>query len=243
LRFLKASGWLKFFPEIAHIDACMQDTHKHPEGSVFEHACQALDVFAGMRIGDWQEDLIVGFATLCHDFGKPHAVSRDEFGIHHYDHDRAGVGPTESFLESIGAPNYLIAAVTPLVRWHMEPRFVYDENRSDRGVLLLANRVGRIDRLLRLCHADLLGRTDLMKNYTEKMETWIGDRAKKLGVLSNRPLPIVQGRDLLALGMAPSKNFTEILHRCFLAQLNCEFSDHDSAVEFLRRMVQSNGYP
>jgi tRNA nucleotidyltransferase (CCA-adding enzyme) len=237
LRFLKNSGWMKFFPEIDALDGCMQDRDRHPEGSVFEHTCLALDAFANSKVGDQLEDEIVGFSVLCHDFGKPYVTTQDERGIHHYGHDESGVGPAGSFLRSINAPHYLGDAVLPLVRWHMTPFAIYEGGQTDGSVLQLANNVGRIDRLLRLCHIDFIGRTNFRGKYDRQVDLWLSTTAKKLGVFSNKPSPIIQGRDLIALGIQPSEKFSEILAACFAAQLDCKFHDHASAVEYLRNTI------
>jgi tRNA nucleotidyltransferase (CCA-adding enzyme) len=187
-----------------------------------------------MKIGDHYEDTILGFATLCHDFGKPYVATKDKHGIHFYEHDAAGVLPTSTFLNSINAPGYLIEAVLPLVRWHMRPRFL---TRTPAEVLHLANVVGRIDRLLRLCYADFVGRAGWEEKYDEGAEKWLWEMARSLGVLSNTPIPIIQGRDLINIGMPPSRNFSEILKRCFRAQLNYEFRDHPSGIAYLKKIL------
>ncbi|MDR1433464.1 MAG: HD domain-containing protein [Puniceicoccales bacterium] len=238
LKFLEDSGWLKFFPEIGALAQCMQDSDAHPEGSVFVHTCMALDAFAKARIGDELEDLILGFATLCHDFGKPYVTTHDSRGIHHYDHDKAGVEPATQFLQSINAPKYLIEAVSPLILWHMVPRFLYGKSRSDGDVLRLANRVGRIDRLLRLCFADFAGRANWRERYDPGMEEWLGSTARRLGVFSSKPAPLIQGRHLVEFGVAPSEKFSRILDECFEAQLNCEFVDLSSGLAYLQKAMR-----
>jgi tRNA nucleotidyltransferase (CCA-adding enzyme) len=238
LSFLKDSGWLKFFPEIDLLDGCMQDPKLHPEGSVFEHVRLTLDAFAETRIGDRREDLILGFAALCHDFGKPYVTTRDLKGIHHYGHDEAGLEPTAKFLHSINAPNYLIDGVLPLVRYHMLPRFLLKNDPSDSAVLRLANSVGRIDRLLRLNYVDFVGRTGFAGTDDGKISNWLTGAAQRLGVFSSKPEPMVMGRDLVALGMLPAQNFSDILERCFTAQLNGEFTDRRSAMAYLAKMAK-----
>ncbi|MDR1233230.1 MAG: HD domain-containing protein [Puniceicoccales bacterium] len=239
LRFLKDAGWLKFFPQIEALDGCPQDADQHGEGSVFEHACMALDVFAKNKIGDRQEDLILGFAALCHDLGKPYVVTQDAKGIHHYGHDEVGGPYAEEFLKSINAPNYLIEAVLPLVRWHMVPRFLYRDNRTDSAILHLANDVGRMDRLIRLCYIDYMGRISNDKPDGGLID-WLTETAKKFGVFTRQPMPIIQGRDLIECGLSPSDQFSEILGRCFIAQLNCKFLDHASGIAYLRKIIQKS---
>ena len=241
LQFLESSGWLKFFPEIGALVQCMQDREAHPEGSVFVHTCMALDMFAKTKIGNGEEDLILGFAALCHDFGKPYVTTRDSRGIHHYDHDKAGVKPATQFLQSINAPNHLIAAVSPLVLWHMVPRFLYEKTRSDGDVLHLANAVGRMDRLLRLCFVDFAGRTDWEERYDPGMEKWLESTARRLGVFSNKPMPLIQGRHLIKFGLAPSEKFSRILDECFEAQLNCKFADLPSGMVYLQGIIGRYG--
>jgi tRNA nucleotidyltransferase (CCA-adding enzyme) len=239
LRFLRESGWLRFFPELGALDSCMQDPETHPEGTVFEHVCQALDAFAGVRTGDRREDRILGFAVLCHDLGKPAVTTRDGRGIHHWGHDVAGVAPARKFLETIGAPPYLVEDVLPLVRWHMVPRFIHESGNVRAAILRLANDVGRLDRLLRLCHVDYVGRTGWENRYDWERDATIRKIAEELGVLSQKPQPLVRGRDLLALGLAPSSDFSDLLDRCFAAQLAGEFADRTSAIAYLKKMIDT----
>ena len=71
LTFLKDCGWIRYFPEIEALIGCEQDPEWHPEGDAWVHTLHCLDAFAKERIGEDWEDLVVGFAVLCHDLGKP----------------------------------------------------------------------------------------------------------------------------------------------------------------------------
>ena len=71
LHFLKECEWIRFFPEPAALIGCAQDPGWHPEGDVWEHTLYCMDAYARGRTGDAWEDLVVGWAVLCHDFGKP----------------------------------------------------------------------------------------------------------------------------------------------------------------------------
>jgi len=70
LQLLRACGWIEYYPELKALIGCTQDPKWHPEGDVWVHTLHCMDAFAQERIGNEKEDLIVGFATLCHDFGK-----------------------------------------------------------------------------------------------------------------------------------------------------------------------------
>ena len=241
LKFLMDSGWLKFFPEIDILRECHQDISQHPEDTVFEHTCLAMDVFAETKIGNPYEDLVLGFATLCHDFGKPYVTTKDKYGIHHYGHDEAGILPAKNFLMQINVPRGIIDDVLPLVRYHMLPRTMFQNrgNNSVSDVLHLANNVGRIDRLLRLCYNDCVGRKDFLKNYDSRPDDWLMNISKSLGVFEKKPKQIIQGNDLLSIGLTPSDKFSKIINSCFEAQLDGKFSTHSEGMEFLQKIAEN----
>lgn len=233
LRFLEQVGWLRFYPEIEAMVGCGQDPRWHPEGDAFAHTCLCLDAFAEERTGEEEEDLIVGLAVLCHDMGKPATSYCDEEGrIRSPGHDRAGVPVARAFLERITRHKDLIEAVLPLVREHMQPLALYRENPSDAAIRRLANRVGRIDRLVRVDSADRNGRGDYFKEPSPQGQ-WLLERAEELALKDSRPKPIVQGRHLIALGYKPGPDFKEALNACFEAQTEGCFTDEAGGVAFL----------
>ena len=50
LAFLRATGWVRYFPELARLIGCKQDPKWHPEGDVWNHTCLCLDAFARRRV-------------------------------------------------------------------------------------------------------------------------------------------------------------------------------------------------
>lgn len=233
LEFLRVVGWTRFFPELDALINCPQDPEWHPEGDVWTHTGHCLDAFATERINKEYEDLVVGFAVLCHDLGKPLTTIIDEQGrIRSPRHEPLGEQPTVDFLTRMRAPKKLIEDVVPLVKNHLRPRELYANQASHAAVRRLAHRVGRIDRLLRVCRADQLGRPPLVvENFPE--EEWLLQRAQSLALADSRPQPIVQGRDLIALGLTPGKSFKEILDACFEKQLDGEITSLAEGKEFV----------
>jgi tRNA nucleotidyltransferase (CCA-adding enzyme) len=241
LRFLEECGWMQFFPEIDALMRCQQNQYHHPEGNAFEHTCLALDLYAGDRTGICNDDLTVGFAVLCHDFGKPATTTSDEHGIHHYGHDLVGANLARKFLENMFAPKWLTRSVEALVRYHMVPRKIFKRNADrEAAVLRLANAVERLDLLVRVCRYDSNGRGERWssKQHDAQEASWLERTAKELGVLKNKPTPIILGRDLLALGLQPSPKFSEILNKCFEAQLDGKFTDRGEGLLFLGKILQ-----
>lgn len=241
LEFLRATGWVKYYPELERLIGCEQDPNWHPEGDVWNHTLCCLDAFALEREkrseegrGDRREDLIVGFAVLCHDFGKPACTRYDPVKkrIRSLGHDDAGVEPTVSFLERLTNEEKLLKEVPPLVRFHMRPFSMWRDKSSDSAIRRLAAKVVRIDRLVRVAAADDLGRPPYPSS-PEHLQ-WLADQARRLEVESAAPFPIVRGRDLIALGMKPSVEFGKILSALYEAQLDGKFSTLEEAISFFK---------
>ena len=241
LIFLRACGWLKYFPELAALVGVKQDPLWHPEGDVWNHTLAALDTFARERVAvnDDFENLVVGFAVLCHDFGKPATTRflKKDNRWHAYGHDAAGVAPARKFLERMTNFHELIDGVLPLVLCHMQPIAIWRAKAGDAAVRRLAKRVGRIDRLLRVCSADAMGKATEKNADLRAAAAWLSERAEALRVSDAAPKPLVLGRHLLALGIPAGPRFKPLLDACYEAQLDGAFSDEAGGIAFLKKLL------
>ena len=240
--FLRRTGWVRHFPELAGLIGCRQDPEWHPEGDVWNHTCCCLDAFAAERrhCPDDHENLIVGLAVLCHDLGKPLCTrfDRKRKRLRSLGHDVQGVGPTVSFLRRLTNQERILKEVPPLVKYHMLPYAMWKGKSRDSAIRRLALRVGSIERLIRVCAADAAGRPPFPKD-CESLE-WLSKESARLQVLDSMPRPMVQGRDLISLGMKPGAEFGAILKRCFEAQMDGAFFDHEGGLEYLKNLPGLN---
>ena len=241
LNFLKDVGWVKYYPELERLIGCKQDPEWHPEGDVWNHTCCCLDAFAKEREegrGKREEDLVVGLAVLCHDFGKPACTSYDSVKkrIRSLGHDEEGVEPTLAFLRRLTNEERLLKEVPPLVRLHMRPFAMWRDKSSDGAIRRLAAKVVRIDRLIRVAAADDAGRPPFPSE-PEPLR-WLAEQAERLRVADSAPKPIVQGRDLIALGMKPGVEFGRILKAAYEAQLDGKFNDLKGGIEYVNEKVR-----
>ena len=237
LNFLKDVGWVKYYPELERLIGCKQDPEWHPEGDVWNHTLCCLDAFAAMRDegrGTRDEDLVVGLAVLCHDFGKPACTSYDPVKkrIRSLGHDEEGVEPTLSFLRRLTNEERLLREVPPLVRLHMRPFAMWRDKSSDGAIRRLAAKVVRIDRLIRVAAADDAGRPPFPSE-PEPLK-WLVEQAERLRVADSAPKPLVRGRDLIALGMKPGVEFGRILKAAYEAQLDGKFADLEGGLAYVR---------
>lgn len=237
LAFLRATGWVRHYPELAALIGCRQDPKWHAEGDVWNHTCRCLDAFARRRGGDGPaEDLIVGLAVLCHDFGKPATTRFLRGRLRSPGHDAVGAASALAFLRRLTNEERLLRDVPPLVATHMQPYALWSSHASDAAVRRLALRVGRIDRLIRVARADDEGRLVSVGGAAAGEQTksgaeleWLAAAAARLRVADAAPKSILKGRHLIAMGLRPSAQFGAWLKTCFEAQLDGAFRDLDGA--------------
>ena len=237
LRFLQTCGWLRYFPELNALVGCEQDPQWHPEGDVWTHTCHCMDAFANNRVGDEWEDLVVGLAVLCHDMGKPVStfLDSDTGRIRSPRHDIRGVPIARVFLERLTQHKRVFEEVLPLVEHHMRPLSLYKSHAGDNAIRRLATRVKRVDRLVRVAHADKSGRPPLrIDDFPEGK--WLLDKATELKVKDSVPQALILGRHLIESGLHPGPHFGKILKRCYEAQLEGEFTDIEGGKSYLNSL-------
>lgn len=243
LGFLKHCGWLRYFSELEALVDCKQDPKWHPEGCVWTHTSHCMDAFAANRINNDWEDLIVGLAVLCHDLGKPVSsfLDSDTGRIRSPRHDIRGVPIARAFLERLTQQKKIFDEVLPLVEYHMRPLNLYKDNAGDAAVRRLATRVKRVDRLVRVAHADKSGRPPLETGDFPEGK-WLLDRAASLQVRDSAPKPLILGRHLIECGLQPNPNFKKILEHCYEAQLEGDFDDIEGGKRHLMSILSDIQY-
>lgn len=238
LEFLRACNWLTYFPELEALVDCPQDPEWHPEGDVWTHTGHCLDAYATQRTGDEWEDLIVGLAVLCHDFGKPETTFLDTDGrIRSPRHDIKGVAPSERFLQRLTRQKKIFEEVLPLVEHHMRPLSLYRDRAGPSAIRRLAARVLRVDRLVRVACADKCGRPPIpLDDFPEGK--WLLESTRQLDIEAKAPRPLMLGRHLVELGAQPGRRFGEILDQAYEAQLDGAFTDEAGGLAFLRQKLK-----
>lgn len=239
LAFLKAAGWLRFFPELEVMSGCPQDPRWHPEGDVWTHTLHCMDAFARDRLDDREEDLIVGFAVLCHDMGKPATTETVPEGIRSHGHEAAGLSPARSFMERLNVSGRILEQVLPLIKCHMRPAVLFRDQSSPASVRRLARDCGRLDRLMRVFRADAAGRPP-MNDDSGAAVAWLSEQARVLKVESNRPKPLLSGHDLLHRGWKSGPEMGRFLDQAYEAQLDGRFTTRDEALDWLRLQRAGN---
>ena len=241
LAFLRDTGWIHHFAELEALVGCEQDAEWHPEGDVWTHTLAVMDAFQAERLLDAWEDTVVGFACLCHDFGKPATTTVAEDGrIRSRGHEAAAEAPTRRFLSRLTRQSALVEEVMPLVLHHLKPRQLCQAQAGASAVRRLARKVQRIDRLVRVARADARGRPPKPWD-DDGSGDWLLARARSLDLADRAPKPIILGRHLIERGLPPGPDFGPVLERCFEAQLEGVFETLDEGLVHLGEVLQQMG--
>ena len=239
---MRELGILRYFPELEAIIDVPQDQKWHPEGDVWVHTMMCVDAMhreLGIRneelgIDDKQKQKFM-FAILCHDFGKVNTTIADDGRIRAIGHEVESLELTKSFMYRLTSEHDFIESILPLVEHHLKPSQFYKNGAKNNAIRRLATKVN-IEELVIIAKADFLGRTtqeSLQGDY--EAGEWLLEKAKALKV-QNKPLDnLLQGRDLINLGLEPSPEFTMILEKVYDLQMEGDVSTKEEALEYVKK--------
>jgi tRNA nucleotidyltransferase (CCA-adding enzyme) len=231
----------RLFPEMAALIGCEQEPDWHPEGDVWTHTLLVIDE-ARTRIADLDHPrkVTIMLGAVCHDFGKPATTAWIDGRIRSHNHEDAGVAPTTTFLDRLNIQTLggyeVRKQVLGLVAHHLKPGmwFRAKEAVKDSAFRRLAQKVD-LDLLARLAKSDCMGRSG---QFDCTAMDWFVERARALGVQHRPPAPLLRGRDVLALGLAPGPQVGAILRRVYERQLDGEIASHEQAVEIAAEEIR-----
>lgn len=233
----------KLFPDLKALVGCPQEPAWHPEGDVWVHTLQAVDLAATM-IGDLPvpKKLAVMLGTLCHDLGKPPTTAVIDGRIRSLDHEAQGLPPTERVLDRLNVHTLdgydVRKQVLALVGDHLKPGVFHKDGKAGDGAFRrLALRV-ELDLLYRVAKADSLGRVAPGKPPPNaEAQEWFLERAKGLKVEHAPEKPILMGRHVLELGLKPGPRVGEITDAVYQLQLDGKVKTLEDAIAEARKLL------
>ena len=231
----------KLFPELLALAGCPQEPEWHPEGDVWVHTLQVIDQARG-RIDDLPrpQQIAIMLGVVCHDFGKPATTKFMDGRIRSLDHEEQGVAPTHAFLDRLNLHSLdgydVRQQVVGLVAQHLKPGawFKVRDQVGDGAFRRLAHKVD-LELLARVAKADCLGREP--GHFDCSAMDWFLERARALGVEHRPPAPILLGRHVLELGLAPGPRVGEILKAVYEQQMDGTVKSLDEALAAARQFL------
>jgi tRNA nucleotidyltransferase (CCA-adding enzyme) len=222
-------------PEIDAMKDCQQSPKHHPEGDVYIHTAMALDAAAEMKTGDRDHDVLLIFAVLCHDMGKPATAVCDGGKWSHHNHDIAGIDIAAGFLARIGAPELLINQVKELTKLHLAPYQMPEDAKNEayrRIIRKLTDAGTTVEMLAKVAKADKWGRTteEARLRVAPDVNAFLA-KAKAVEAEDAKAPAVVQGRHLVERGMKPGREFGELLKKCYLLQQERGLADPETILK------------
>lgn len=242
LRWLKSTGRLdEVLPELVRLEKTGQDPQWHPEGDVWGHTLQVVDAAAGLRTGNRERDLMLMWAALLHDIGKPDTTVVRGGRVRSPEHDKIGAGIADSVLQRIVGRQELRRGVVKLVAQHMKPLQFHQNKSSEKAFKRLALKLhpeANLELLARLAQADYRGtnpESDTPYDSDSEMLEWFRGMIRRSRVESEPEKPVLLGRHLLD-EMPSGPGMGEVLDEAYRIQLEEGIVDRD---ELKRRALAS----
>lgn len=246
------------YPELHSLIGVEQEPEWHPEGDVWIHTMMVVDAAASIARRKTQdakfddaERLQITVGALVHDLGKPPTTKRMEkhgvMRITSLGHEEAGAEPAKQLLGRFMFGEDVERAAVAAARDHLKPGMLHrawekeemdDEQYANalrkwlKRSLPISWRV-----LLAASESDYRGRT-LPGVQTGPYPA--GEHAAKVikerGLDKEAAKPLIQGRDLIALGLKPGPVFSRIIDKIEHARDEGRIKTREEALELAREL-------
>lgn len=139
------------FPELSRLAGVEQRKDYHHK-DVFFHTCEVVD-----NISKVTNDVWLRFAALVHDIAKPNTKKFIEgIGWTFHGHEEIGARMIKGIFRKLKLPFHKIEYVEKLVRLHLRPIALANEEVTDSAIRRLIIQAGEhLDDLITLCRADI----------------------------------------------------------------------------------------
>jgi tRNA nucleotidyltransferase/poly(A) polymerase len=237
LRLMHETGVMEVvFPEIAQM-AGVDQRRDHHHKDVFLHTCTVVDNVARISDNQW-----LRFAALVHDIAKPRTKAFQEgVGWTFHGHEEIGARMMKRVFHRMKLPLDPLPYVEKLIRLHLRPMVLVDENITDSAVRRLVFEAGNdIDDLMILCRADITSKNPslvsrYLRNYEKVMEK-IAEVEEKDRLRNWQPP--VGGDEIMSIcGITPGRKVGELKRAIEEAILDGKIpNEHDAALQYLLKI-------
>lgn len=225
IKMLHEFGLLKLIlPEVAAMDGVTQPELFHPEGDVLQHTLLMLEHMT-------MHDSDLAWSVLLHDIGKPPTASVGFDNVEHfYGHEDSGARMASDIMKRLRFPARSAENIISAVRNHM--RFAHIHlMRTAKWKRIMAEENFPLE--LELHRIDCISCHGKLENYILLL-----DRIRELEGSPKLPPPLLNGNDLIAIGMESGPLIGKLLHKINDLQLEGSISSKDEALDFARKLLE-----
>jgi tRNA nucleotidyltransferase (CCA-adding enzyme) len=198
---------------------------------------------ARMRIDDldYPRQVAVMLGAVCHDLGKPATTKFIDGRIRSLEHEEEGVPPSAALLDRLNVHSMqgydVRREVLGIVANHLKPgMFAKAQPPVGDGAFRRLAQKCDLELLARVAKSDCEGRGGGFD--CSAMDRFL-ERARALGVEHAPPAPLVKGRHLVELGVAPGPALGDVLREVYERQLDGTAADFDSAFALARELAKA----
>lgn len=230
LKLMRELGIINlYYPELQAMIGVEQDPEWHPEGDVWVHTLMVVDRAAQIcrrEAFSTENCLHIMLGALCHDFGKPAttelAPKQGVMRVRSLGHEAAGTEPTRQFMERFSFGADAAHAAIMAAREHLKPGMIRLQASKDgwspaKYKNVVRNVLRRIHPLswrilIAVAEADYRGRTLKKADDPIYEDGEMFRKAVQELEAEGPPLrPLLQGEDLLALGITTGPRMGELI--------------------------------
>jgi poly(A) polymerase len=225
---LDESGLLReVLPEIEAMKGVEQPPQFHPEGDVFVHTLVLLERLPHPC------PITLAWGALLHDVGKPATFRVAPDRIRFDGHVDVGVKIAEEICHRLRFSNDDTDQILALVDNHM--RFAHVQQMKESTFKRFV-RMSRFDEHLQLHRMDCEASHGNLTSYNFTRE-----KMASMPPAAMRPVPLITGDDLIAVGYKPGPQFKKILSAVEDGQLEGRLQTKNEAIAFVGTEFPSEG--
>ncbi|MCM2278800.1 MAG: CCA tRNA nucleotidyltransferase [Oligoflexia bacterium] len=211
-------------PEIEALHGVEQSAVFHPEGDVWTHTLRTLQ---WLERRNPERSVTLAWGALLHDVGKPGAAKRSA-GKNFNGHETDGGKLAFSIGTRLKMSRSEIDRIVALVQDHLKFKDVFQMRESTLGRFL---RQPHFEELLAVHQADALASDGNLA-----FHEFCASRLSELRKGASRELPrLIDGEDLIQLGLQPGPGFSEILRTIEDLALERKLATKEEALEYVVR--------
>ena len=248
----------QLIPELEALALVIQDSVFHPEKDAFghhtvwQHTKLAVDQAAALARAAGlapPKTLVLLLAALYHDLGKRTTTrweyKRGRMAITSCGHDVLSGRMAQKLLARFKIHSWNGAAIGRLVpllirTHHRAAELLQNRESVTKKAFnrLAADVEGEIELMIFLDAADRAGRRERLVRGLDREARWLFKRFEELRVNRETIKPLIMGRDLIGLGVAPGPGMGEILKKLYRIQLDNGFETKAQGLKKARRLIE-----
>jgi len=256
----KLSALRQIFPELYRLSLSIQDSIFHPEKDSFGHHTvwqhTKITVDQAKRLAkifniDTEKELALLFAALFHDAGKAATAhwefKRGRMAITNYGHDITSTNITKEVFDRHKIHSWrghdLRKTVLSLIKTHHRASELWQNRDSVTKKAfnrLAADVHGEIELVVLLDSADRAGRDEEPIQGMDQEGQWLLNKFEELNISKTTIEPLILGRDLIDLGIAPGPQMGAILKKLYQLQLDNEFESRSRGLILAKKIIKED---